>query len=321
MAFMSKVANLLLCTPFDCKSVVDNEIYNKLSINVFVKKCFSHPQFEREIEWKKEEENTDSNEYITNIDEIKYNIYQQKREYENFDMWLNNFYNFKVYLLSGHAGTGKTTYINYLKYTASEELKWIVLDFANAKNAITWFGDEKIVINSEKFVSAYKKAFSSILLIIRDIMFCHFNKNEQFSIEKIYDKLYCFDKIFQDKFALNYPSGQSFFIGLHDILYKENAKNKIEVVIEIANYCKKYFKDIENIANSDEIIQNSLDVLLLLLRCAHSERKGFIITFDNIERFISKEEIYNQDVVNFRKNIISYSESINEKGKDRKSVV
>ncbi len=321
MAFMSNVANLLLCTPFDDKATVNSNIILKLSVEEFMSECFSKPQFMREIEWKEEtEENKDSSEYKTNLEELQYNIYQQEREYKNFNIWLKNFYNSKVYVLKGHAGTGKTTYVNYLKYNMSEQIEWIILDFNLSNNSITWFQDERLIINSNNMVSAYRKAYSSILIAIRDILFGYFDKDEQYSIDRIYTELYCIDRRFQDEFAVKRPAGYQFFDNLHAILNKEIEEEKVEKIIKVAQICKEYFEKLKDISSSDEIIQKSLDIILLLLRCSQEEEKQFVIAFDNIERFIEKEEIYNQDVVNFRKNIISYSDSINEKGKIHRGV-
>lgn len=320
MAFMSEVANLLLCTPFDNKATVKSDKISSISIEEFMSECYSKPQFMREINLKEEIENKDSNEYKTKLEELQYSIYKQKREFENFDIWLNNFYNFKVYILNGHAGTGKTTYVNYLKYSMSNKVEWVILDFTFANSSITWFGDEKLIIDSEKFVSAYRKAYASILIAIRDILFGYFDEHEQYSIDKIYNAIQYLDEVFQKSYAIRYPAGQSFFPELHKILNEERKDNKADKIIKVAQYCKRYFQKLEEGNKPNEIIQHSLDVLLLLLRCSCREEKQFIITFDNIERFIAKEEIYNQDVVNFRKNIISYAASINEIGKVHRGI-
>lgn len=314
MAYMSEVANLLLCTPFDNKSAVKKDLASELSVEVFMSKCFSEPQFMREIKWKKENENKDNSEYKIKLEDLQYNIYKQKRENDNFDIWLNNFYNFKVYVLNGHAGTGKTTYINYLKYKNCNEKKWIILDFSSTNNSITWFGDERLIIASEKFVSAYRKAYASILATIRDILFGYYDDKELQSVDKILDGLYRLDNCFCHRYAYKYPAGRVFMQEFHNILGTETDVSQAEKVIQVAKYCKTYFMSLEENSTQDEIIQKGLDILLLLLKCSDDESMHFIITFDNIERFISKEEIYNQDVVNLRKNIISYSVSINEKG-------
>lgn len=320
MAFMSEVANLLLCTPFDNKSAVESDIISQLSIEEFMSECYSKPQFMREINLEEESENKDSSEYKTKLEELQYSIYKQNREFKNFDIWLNNFFNFKVYILNGHAGTGKTTYINYLKYSMSDKVEWVILDFTFANNSITWFGDEKLIIDSEKFVSAYRKAYASILIAIRNLIFGYYDAYQQYSIDKIYNALCHLDEFYQKRYLLKYPAGHSFFSELHTTLNKEIIDNKVEKIIQVAQYCKKYFEKLEDIDNPNEIIQHSLDVLLLLLRCSYGEEKQFIITFDNIERFIAKEEIYNQDVVDFRKNVISYSASINEIGKVHRGI-
>ena len=210
MAFMSEVANLLLCTPFDNKSAVESDIISQLSIEEFMSECYSKPQFMREINLEEESENKDSSEYKTKLEELQYSIYKQNREFKNFDIWLNNFFNFKVYILNGHAGTGKTTYINYLKYSMSDKVEWVILDFTFANNSITWFGDEKLIIDSEKFVSAYRKAYASILIAIRNLIFGYYDAYQQYSIDKIYNALCHLDEFYQKRYLLKYPAGHSF---------------------------------------------------------------------------------------------------------------
>lgn len=321
MAFMSKVANLLLCTPFDNKSAVTSDVISRLSINEFMSECYSKPQFMREINLGEEEENKESSEYKTKLEEFQYNSYTQKKKYDNFEIWLYNFHNFKVYILNGHAGTGKTTYINYLKYSMLNEVEWVILDFTFANSSITWFGDEKLILDSGKFVSAYRKAYASILIEIRKILFeCFGEEHNQYSSDKIYDTLCHLCESFQNKYSSTCPAGCTFLAKLCETLTGLGNDKKTDNIIQVAKYCKEYFKELEDIPNPNEIIQRSLDVLLLLIRCSYDEEKRFVIAFDNIERFIAKEEIYNQDVVNFRKNIISYTDSINEVGKPHRGI-
>ncbi len=312
MGYRSKVANYLLHTPFDKKAIVPLEISGKMSEKNFFEECFSYPTFENEVHYKFENENMDNYDYQVKIEELSNLRYRQSREYKNFEIWLRNFDNVKVYTLSGHAGTGKTTYVNYLKFLCTD-MEWIILDVAQSIRSISWYEDEKTIINNKEFASPYNKVFAIILLTIKDMLFTKTNENGDITVNLIYDNIERLHNNFISKYAFRHPAGSRFFKNIGKCLLKKETKDN--VVVKIANMCKTYFEDIQKNHHGDEIIQLSLDVLTILLRCSREEDQKFIIAFDNIERFITKHEIYNQDVVDIRKNIMSYCEEINGRGK------
>lgn len=317
MAYKSVLANYLLHTPFDGKSVVPNEISTKMSKEVFFTECFSHPKFEYDMQYKFENLNTDPYDYHLHLSDLQNKVYLQKRDYENFLTWLHNFDNNKVYSLCGHAGTGKTTFINYLKY-CSKDVEWIILDVDSATRTIIWYGDEKTVIPKEEFVSAHKKICSSILHTIRDILFLFIDEDGYLDSDAIYKNISTIYQVFAEKYAKIHPAGTRFFKEIKKCL--NTRTEKTDIVVKIAHVCKIYFEELQQDKYIDEVIQAYLDVLLLLLCCYHKTQKKFIIAFDNIERFISKHEIYNQDVVDIRKNIISYGRELNKCGNVHKGM-
>lgn len=317
MGYRSKVANYLLHTPFDRKAIVPPEVSEKMSEKTFFEECFSHPTFENEFHYKIENENMDNYDYQMKLDELLNLHYLQRREYENFETWLQNFDNIKVYTLSGHAGTGKTTYVNYLKYLCTD-MEWIILDVAQSTRSICWHEDEKTIIKNEEFTSPHNKVYAIILHTIKDILFTKINENGDITIDLIYDNIDHLCRNFKSKYASKHPSGSGFFKKIEKCLLSKEKRDN--VVVKIANICKTYFEDLQKSRHVDEAIQVSLDVLTILLRCSHEEEQRFIIVFDNIERFITKHEIYNQDVVDIRKNIISYCAEINERGKIHRGI-
>lgn len=135
MAYSSIIANELLVTPFDDKSAVTMEVSKKLTEEEFCEHCYSHPNFEQKSpQFMQEDFKDEDNDSLTNYNEIINQAHQQKMAYKNFEIWLNNFRNSKVYTINGNAGTGKTTFINYKKYK-EKKIKWIILDVHLARSS------------------------------------------------------------------------------------------------------------------------------------------------------------------------------------------
>ena len=109
MGYTSTFANELLVTPFDDKSIVEEEITEKLTKREFCEHCYSKLKFERNV-WRNvgEDFSDIEDDSPTKYDEINNQLYQQKVSYENFELWLGNFRIDKIYTINGNAGTGKT---------------------------------------------------------------------------------------------------------------------------------------------------------------------------------------------------------------------
>lgn len=114
MPYISQIANDLLVTPFDKKAYVESEVSKKLTEKEFCEYCYSTPMFEKSDETLVfEGDRFDDTEVIMKFNEIREKYYEQKNNYRNFKIWINNFRISKVYTINGNAGTGKTTFINY----------------------------------------------------------------------------------------------------------------------------------------------------------------------------------------------------------------
>lgn len=319
VAYISCVANKLLCTPFDNKAATSEEISSTLTVNEFFEHCYSHPFFLRDItELKKfEDENIDNYDYPTKWEDLLNQCYNASQGYKNFEVWLNNFQNHKIYTISGHAGTGKTTLINYLKYNyPNANLNWVILDMTHSQCNFEWCYGEKTVFSREEYASAQKKVFSITLMAIRDILFPT-DSETGFDEASILKSLLNLCDAFNTRFANRYPAGWKFFEPIQAIFSQDNSD--AHKLMQFATHCKKYFSDIDK-KSYNEAIQDALDVLLLILRCINPVDTRFIIAFDNLERFVSNHEIYSQQIVDIRKNILSYSIDINRSGKVHQGV-
>lgn len=106
MAYTSRIANELLVTPFDDKSIVSSDVSARLTPEEFCDHCYCSPQFEFETNYLNDEF-LNSDDIPTKIEELMNQLFKQKTSYNNFNTWLNNFEseNEKVYTINGNAGT------------------------------------------------------------------------------------------------------------------------------------------------------------------------------------------------------------------------
>lgn len=315
MAYSSKLANALLATPFDDQSVVSPEVSKQLTKEEFCSKCYSHPRFKKEEESYSIEDSNNSDDILITYNEIRNQMHQQRIAYDNFNLWLSNFENNKIYTINGNAGTGKTTFINYKKYMETE-IEWIILDIYRARSFVEWVADVRTDISN--FEQAKSKVYGSIMNKLWELLFQGLDENGNYSLQKVNNTLSKLTKNYENYYAYQYPSGRKL---LEEISVKMNSNrkgfSKIEKVAEIfQKYVNgKMVKINQNDNQNDNQIINILNILLLTVRCLfENPEKKFIIVFDNFERFISQNEIYNGDIDAIRLLLTSYIRNINEEG-------
>lgn len=312
MAYISRIANSLLVTPFDDKSAVSQEIFKKLTEDVFCEHCYSHPKFERELElYLEEDANDEYGDFPTYYDTFINQIYQQQSEYQNFEEWLNNFDYYKVYTITGNAGTGKTTFINYRKYN-EKKIRWIVLDIYRARKYTEWMSDIRTDIKF--FEQAQSKVYGSIMNKIWELLFQGLDTNKKYSLQIVYDNLNKLTTNYKKNYYDSYPSGRILLNKIYEVMERdEPIESKVEKSAEI------YKKVIDGNAGEDGGgIVNLLDILLLTLRCLYDPDDKFVIIFDNFERFISNDEIFNKDIEKIRLLLTHYIAHINQEGRCHK---
>lgn len=309
MAYTSRIANELLVTPFDDKSVVSEEISNRLTEEEFCNHCYTHPKFEQNSQTYESEETKENDiDSPTNFDEYQNQIHQQKVSYDNFELWLNNFENSKVYTINGNAGTGKTTFINYKRINEKNN-KWIILDVHLARSFDEWFSDIRTDISH--FEQAQSKVYGSIMNKLWELLFQGVDKEDNYSPQIVSDNLIKLTKNYKRNFASRYPSGKKILNALCEVFEKET--DNVVQVEKSAEIFKTYIDGKIGI-EGNEII-DILNIFILVLRClSDNKNERFIIFFDNFERFIAKDELYNRDVDKIRLLLTSYTKAISQKG-------
>lgn len=309
MAYTSKIANELLVTPFDDKSNVSSVVSSRLTPEEFCDHCYCNPQFERETSYLNDELLT-SDDILTKSEELVSRLYIQKTSNDNFTVWLNNFEsdNEKVYTINGNAGTGKTTFINYKKHKDASA-KWVILDVHLARSFDEWIPD--IVTSVSHFEQAHSKVYAVIMNKLWELLFQGIDANNNFSIFQVYDTLSKLVENYKDRFANIFPSGRTLFDELVKIMDSEH-----EVYFKVEESAKLFQRYIDgNVNKNEDVVISILNTLLLTLRCLSDDNEEkYVIVFDNFERFIAKDELYNKDVNSIRSLLTSYVRRVNKLG-------
>lgn len=309
MAYSSIIANELLVTPFDDKSAVTMEVSKKLTEEEFCEHCYSHPNFEQKSpQFMQEDFKDEDNDSLTNYNEIINQAHQQKMAYKNFEIWLNNFRNSKVYTINGNAGTGKTTFINYKKYK-EKKIKWIILDVHLARSFDEWISDVRTDVSH--FEQARSKVYGCIMNMLWEMIFQGLDKDGHYSLQIIEDNLRKIVTNYKNRFANQYPSGRKLLDQIYEAMKIDgDIFTRVETSAELF---KKYING--QIGENGRGIIDILNIFLLILRClSDNDDERYIIVFDNFERFIAKDELYNKDVDEIRLLLTSYIKRINQGG-------
>ena len=310
MAYSSELANYLLFTPFDNKANVDNMVSSSLTPIRFITECYEEPQFRNVNSFQKLNGTLVENyDYIIKSSDIINKQIEHKNDEINFLNWLQDQNNSKVYTISGNAGTGKTTYVNRLKYNRTHG-EWIILDISTSNSKIPWIDDIEMKISN--YYEPSQKVYSVILANIRSLLIVYDNKNQKIDITLTIAKLKEIVNNYQNNISSYYQKGRIFFNKLNAIL-KRSSNDELRIKQSI-EYIVQYFMEIEKDSsnNLSELLCSALDIFLNILRCYNSNcyNKKFIIVFDNLERFISYDELQNKELDIIRKELISYSSNL-----------
>lgn len=233
--------------------------------------------------------------------ESDYSNYVEKlrEKYSYFNNWLNN-EEPGLYTISGNAGTGKTTYLHYLKNTIKDK-NWFILDLSHQTSSICWW--DEYWTTFDKFDKSYVKLFSNILYYIRAVFFGF--RNEELNRQDVLKRIKSIVKYYSKFLRFNSPN--NFFESLRTIIQN----NKDKFLDQLLSFIVKFFDDLSALKEMtekvfEEKLRVLLDILILTLKCHSQNDFPVVIIFDNIERFIFTNQIYNIDVHNIKRCLKSY---------------
>lgn len=291
----------ILAVPFDSNHNLSKELLEQLKRDFFTE-CFVQPSH-------------DVTENIHSLDEpvrTAFEIDLPMKEILDmadtirddelaFFNWLNDQTN-NVYYVRGDAGTGKTTYLHWLKYRAEQVKpedgwKWEIIDLAEAVEDIAILDS---TIHIPHFNLLYYKVISAIIKSV----------NEKFYPEKIEQKPINHEKTatyfrgvhaaFENEFDCFYPDRRirEFFNNLPLKTENEEEKTNKQICEDCGHYVAQNFKDILNNYNMQETLRFFLQLYLYILRCFDNQVK-FVVAIDNVERIIGSDEIFNGEITEF----------------------
>lgn len=251
MPYSSKTANQLLFSPFDSKAAADKTITTQMTEQEFITKCYVNPQFsKKQVLPSIVDDNVEVVDYIIKESDIIDIIEQQKKEVELFEKWLTN-NNKKAYTISGNAGTGKTTYVHWLRYKY-KSIRWTILDVASANDTVEWYYNIKTDI--QDFYKPYNKLYSIILSTISNYVFLH-DSEEKDVLKRIKTNIKAIVNNY-NKFLKPYRlEGANYIYALEKCLLTPLYINNKNLITSCAKASYQYFKSVET-----EYRNNKLDI-------------------------------------------------------------
>lgn len=307
MSYKSKCANILLSSPFDNKAEPGPQVRRLLTKEEFFKYCYSIPQFESKTIRRHADELISADAYYQREKELEDLWNEQEGFYNNFLNWLHNGITDAVYTISGNAGTGKTTFVNYLSSTVND-LRWVILNISEASSTVVWLNDHITYIS--KFKLAYKKICSSILKNIRSRLFdFDANTDDEYCV-KVTNNLRKLLNNYKAKFGSSVRFKSKFFDDLYNIFDKDIARTA--AIENIAEYFVSYFDWLFSSNDFSKELPPLLEIFLIFIRCINDDDKMTVIILDNIERFVCDDELYNEEIDDIRRLIDNHARDQNQ---------
>lgn len=285
----------LLAVPFNDDHHVDRKIKTLLTEKEFFEECFLRPDFDEDIKelLLKSTQEISAFEIDLSVQESINVLEKHKIEKEELFNWIDENQN-EIYCVKGDAGTGKSTFLHYLKYIYyNTDIKWEIIDIKKAVKELTVLG-RTITINN--FNNLYNKTISTIILYIRDVLF-YFDESMGLDTFRSIDAL--------QKLVENYDATlEPFFVRQEVNCFFDNLRSIIKSLSRNRKKCEKCAEYISNYFNEllkeDCIIANSVAIeLLICIITSIDTNKRFIIAFDNFERFVGTDEIYCRQLTEF----------------------
>ena len=308
MPYTSITANRICATPLDNKSVNPQSI--SISSQEFVEKYYAEPVFRHE-ETIRNQEHEEKNAFDIFLPGSEWSgqLTTMLTEEMHFKNWLDGIDNSKVYTLSGNSGTGKTTYLHRLKFCEKKEHVWTIIDVYLSTIPIYWY--DNICTNIPNFQKTVSKVYAAILTKIQEIFFPKNNKanNEIRIYNNIKNILRNYKNAYKNKMIVSHDLFDSLVRKIKSFTLLKPVSARIK---ELATCFFKFFRNTPR----EEYLVKSLDVLVYALYCKNvMTDKYYILAFDNLERFIKMDEIFNIEIDELRRSLADYIRGLNGRGR------
>lgn len=285
--------NLLLAVPFNDDYKKIPEIKRQLTLSEFFEECFLKPAEDEYLEVCLS--SSDAQNEIVSFDQeilkedIQRNLKEQADEMEDLEAWIIS-QQPDLYCFLGDAGAGKSTFLHYLKYKyESENIIFDIIDIQKATEEIKILNR---VIKVPEFHSLYAKSVAALIKHIVDSLFVY--NGDVIDTEASVCAIYKVKKEFNDAFGNKFPRYEieEFF----NFSYVE--ENSFQICKEIANYLYNYLIGLFDSIEIKEVFSIVMEIYVYFLLCK-DKKCHHIVAFDNFERFIGVQEIYNKQLTEF----------------------
>lgn len=288
------IINLLLAVPFNDDYKIAPEIKKQLTAHEFFEECFLKPAYDEYLDASLN--NNDDQDDIISFDQdilkrdIRKNLEQQADEMEELEAWIISRQP-DLYCLLGDAGAGKSTFLHYLEYKYKlKKVKFEIVDIQKATEDIKVLN---YIIEVPEFYSLYAKSVAILIKhIIDSILIGDENVvDTRSSVAIINEVKKKFCEMFVDKFPRN--EVEKFFD-----FPNCDPQEAFKSCRKFAEHIYDYMKNLLNNLDIKTVFSILLEVYISLLICK-DKKYHYIIAFDNFERFIGEQEIYNKELTEF----------------------
>lgn len=302
----------ILYVPFNEEYHIDTTIKNLLTEEEFFEHCFYMPDFEDEINelLDKTEEEIQAFEIDVTKEELIQNYRNYKIQNEAFFNWIESNQN-EIYCIKGDAGTGKTTFVHYLQYKyKNTNVEWDIIDMNMSLKDVKILSNKLII---PRFSNVYFKSVSIFIKkIVDDLFYKDKNKgkiNIEISYQNISKILTSYNEIFDGTYPTNFV--KRFFNGIKDRIESNISKQeKVEGCADfIFGYWDKYLNN--NKGKKENVLADFIE-LYVYYNCCNKINKRNILAFDNLEKFIGTDEIYDKQLIDFISEVRRTQKAISE---------
>lgn len=293
---IDEIMRKLLFVPFNRDYRVEESIRRMLTEEEFFENCFVNPEFDSEIEsvLKKSDDlgATEVEDFEFNLgkEELIQRLHYQREEYAALLSWIRTRQP-DLYCIKGDAGTGKSTFLHYLKYLhQNEPIYWNIIDIQKATNEVSVL-DQRVTIPD--FQKLYAKATSAILINLANAIFPR--ENKKCLLDRSIDTIKLITNAFRERFDGYFPRKEvdMFFSGL-----STSGRNTSAICRKNSEHISNWVKDIINTEGVSGAFSIILELYIYFVVCSGAT-EHHIIALDNFERFIGTEEIYNAQLTEF----------------------
>lgn len=294
----SKLANILLYVPFSKEYVVPKNLQAALTQEEFFKFCYYAPDLDGLIKEISEipDEGITGLEYPDNRDALIERFEEQSADTARLLGWLENS-GIGVYAVCGDAGTGKTTYLEQLSFSKRNEYNFQFLNLAQAIPSVPFIGYD---LEIPHFSSLFGKVLSIELKTISNKLFgTRAVVKNQVKISKRIKKFIDALNMYAQEFNLKEV--------LDNLLTFFNNLIADDDVEDLA-FCKKCAKELRDLfynlckQNMSFAVTVAYELLQIVMLTKAPEKKHVFI-FDNIERYIGTDEIFDDQIIIFMRHL------------------